>query len=98
MFPNLDETPMHHSALQPGQIVFDTVYNPETTLLIREARERGCEVITGVEMFVRQAALQFRLFTGKEPPLDLMRKVVRRALLPVHLREEEELPEQDSKA
>ncbi len=98
MFPNLDETPMHHSALQPGQIVFDTVYNPETTLLIRQARERGCEVITGVEMFVRQAALQFRLFTGKEPPLDLMRKVVRRALLPVHLREEEELPEQDSKA
>ncbi|GBD35219.1 Shikimate dehydrogenase (NADP(+)) [bacterium HR36] len=93
MFPNVDETPMHHSALQPGQIVFDTVYNPETTLLIREARERGCQVITGVEMFVRQAALQFRLFTGKEPPLDLMRKTVRRALSPVHLREEEDLPE-----
>jgi len=96
MFPKLDETPMHHSALQPGQIVFDTVYNPETTLLIREARERGCQVITGVEMFVRQAALQFTLFTGKEPPLDLMRKTVRRALSPIHLGEDEDLPERDS--
>lgn len=93
MWPNVDETPMHHSALQPGQIVFDTVYNPETTLLIREARERGCYVITGVEMFVRQAALQFHLFTGKEPPLELVRKTVRRALSPIHLSEEEELPE-----
>ncbi|MCS7161103.1 MAG: shikimate dehydrogenase [Gemmatales bacterium] len=96
MFPQVDETPMHHSALQPGQIVFDTVYNPETTLLIREARERGCQVITGVEMFVRQAALQFRLFTGKEPSLELIRKTVRRALSPVQLREEEELPDEDS--
>lgn len=93
MFPQVDETPMHHSALQPGQIVFDLVYNPETTLLLREARQRGCHVITGVEMFVRQAALQFRLFTGKQPPLELMDKAARRALSPIRLTEEEDLPE-----
>ena len=45
-------------------IVFDTVYNPETTLLVKEAKSHGCRTVTGVEMFVRQAALQFMLFTG----------------------------------
>jgi 3-dehydroquinate dehydratase/shikimate dehydrogenase len=89
MHPNVDETPLHHSYLKPGLLVFDTVYTPETTLLLREARERRCRVVTGVELFVRQAALQFQLFTGKEPPLDLMHKTVRRALSPITLREEE---------
>ena len=46
-------------------------------------------VLTGVEMFVRQAGLQFKLFTGKEAPLDLMDKLVRRALSPVLLRDED---------
>jgi 3-dehydroquinate dehydratase/shikimate dehydrogenase len=91
MFPNLDESPLHHSFLRPGLIVFDTVYNPETTFLIKEARDRGCAVLSGVDMFVRQAALQFKLFTGIEPSLDLMRKVVKRALSPVTVREPEEV-------
>jgi 3-dehydroquinate dehydratase/shikimate dehydrogenase len=88
MQPNTDESPLHHSFLKPGLIVMDTVYSPETTLLVKEARARACHVITGVDMFVRQAALQFQLFTGKEPPLDFMRDVVRRALSPVAIREE----------
>jgi 3-dehydroquinate dehydratase/shikimate dehydrogenase len=91
MFPNLDESPLHHSFLRPGLIVFDTVYNPETTFLVKEARDRGCAVLTGVDMFVRQAALQFQLFTGVEPPVELMRKVVKRALSPVTIREPEEV-------
>jgi 3-dehydroquinate dehydratase / shikimate dehydrogenase len=89
--PNLDESPLHPSFLKPGLVVMDTIYNPETTLLVKEARLRGCHVITGVDMFVRQAALQFQLFTGQEAPLDLMRKVVKRALSPVVLRDDEEL-------
>src|SRR5581483_3511880 len=63
MHPNIDESPIHPGALKPGLIVMDCVYTPETTLLIKEARGRGCHVITGVDMFVRQAALQFQLFT-----------------------------------
>lgn len=90
MHPNVDESPLHHSFFKPGLMVFDTVYTPETTLLVKEARSRGCHVLTGVEMFVRQAALQFQLFTGKEPPLELMTQVVRRALSPVTLRDEDE--------
>ena len=83
MHPNVDEAPIHFSVLKPGLTVFDTIYTPETTLLVREARLRGCEVITGVDMFVRQAARQFELFTGLEPPLDLMRDIMRKALSPL---------------
>lgn len=89
MHPNLDDSPVHHSFLRPGLVVFDIVYTPETTLLVKEARDRGCHVITGVDMFVRQAAAQFRLFTGREAPLDVMRDVLRRALSPVALRDDE---------
>jgi 3-dehydroquinate dehydratase/shikimate dehydrogenase len=89
MHPNVDESPVHHSVFKPGLVVMDCVYTPETTLLVKEARARGCHVITGVDMFVRQAAQQFRLFTGQEPPLDVMEKVVRRALSPVTVRDEE---------
>jgi 3-dehydroquinate dehydratase/shikimate dehydrogenase len=89
MHPNVDETPMHASFLKPGLTVFETVYTPEQTLLVKEARTRGCHVITGVEMFVRQAALQFRLFTGETPPVDAMYKVVRKALSPVTIKDED---------
>lgn len=85
MHPNVDESPVHNSLLKPGLIVFDTIYNPETTMMVREARGRGCHVITGVDMFVRQAGLQYKLFTGLEPPLALMRELVHKALSPVNL-------------
>lgn len=83
MHPNVDETPFGKAYLKPSQVVFDTVYNPESTLLVKEAREHGCRVVTGVEMFVRQAALQYLLFTGKEPPAKLMRETLKRAIGPV---------------
>ncbi len=90
MHPNLDESPIHSSFLKSGLMVFDTIYTPETTLLIREARNRGCHVLTGVDMFVRQAGLQFKRFTGQDPPLELMTKLVRRALSPVRLKADDE--------
>jgi 3-dehydroquinate dehydratase/shikimate dehydrogenase len=89
MHPNVDESPLHASFLRPGMVVFDTVYTPETTLLLREAKARGAQVVTGVELFIRQAGAQFQLFTGQEPPLDLMGKVLRRALSPVTLHDDE---------
>jgi 3-dehydroquinate dehydratase/shikimate dehydrogenase len=60
-------------------IVFDTVYNPENTLLVKEARAAGCRVVTGVEMFVRQAAIQFRLWHGVDPAAHVMRDALKRA-------------------
>jgi 3-dehydroquinate dehydratase/shikimate dehydrogenase len=90
MHPDVDETPLHPSFLKQNLVVFDTIYTPETTLLVKEARNRGCHVITGVELFIRQAAQQFRLFTNRDAPIELMRKAVKRALSPVALRDEEE--------
>lgn len=90
MHPHVDESPIHPSFLKPGITVFDTVYTPETTLLIKEARARGCHTVTGVDMFIRQAALQFRLFTGREAPFELLRSTVRKALSPVAIREPED--------
>ena len=93
MHPNVDEAPCHFSILKPGTVVFDTIYTPETTLLIREARVRGCDTITGVDMFVRQAARQIELFTGLAPDTDAMRVIMRKALSPLTKAFDEEEPE-----
>jgi len=83
MHPNVDESPISKTFLKPSMLLFDTVYNPETTLLIKDGRSRNCQVITGVEMFLRQAMLQFFLFTREEAPLELMRKVLKKTIGPV---------------
>ncbi len=83
MHPNVDDTPYDKHHLRPSMVVFDTVYNPESTVLIKDARSRSCKVITGVDMFIRQAAIQFHLFTGQEAPAGLMRETLRRAIDPV---------------
>ena len=80
MFPSLDETPFTENWLREGMLVFDTVYNPEHTLLIKQAKDRGCLTVTGIEMFVRQAAKQFRYFTGQDPDLDEFRKILRKSI------------------
>ena len=80
MHPNVDETPFDKHHLRPAMVVFDVVYNPENTLLVKDALFRNCKVITGVDMFVRQACLQFKLFTGQDGPADLMRDVIKRAI------------------
>ncbi|MGQ9503387.1 MAG: shikimate dehydrogenase [Thermogutta sp.] len=79
MHPNVDESPFEAKYLRSHMLVFDAVYNPENTLLIKDARARGCKVVTGVEMFVRQACMQFKLFTGQNGPAELMREVLKRA-------------------
>ena len=60
-------------------VVFDTVYNPEQTLFIKLAREAGCETVTGIDMFVLQAARQFELFTNTKADMEVLRYEVKRA-------------------
>jgi 3-dehydroquinate dehydratase/shikimate dehydrogenase len=79
MHPNVDETPFDKEHLRSYMVVFDTVYNPENTLLVKQAREIGCRIVTGVEMFVRQAAIQFRIWHGVEPRHEVMREALKRA-------------------
>ena len=83
MHPNVDETPLEGKYLREGAVVFDTVYNPEQTLLIKEAKRCDCVTITGVDMFIRQAAMQFELFTGEKAPSEVMRQEMKRTIGPV---------------
>lgn len=80
MHPEVDNTPYEKHFLRPSMVVFDAVYNPENTLFIKNARAQNCKVVTGVDMFVRQACLQFELFTGHPGPADLMRDLLKRAI------------------
>ncbi len=82
MHPDVNSTPYDKARLNEQTIVFDTVYNPENTLLVKEAKSVGCLVINGLDMFVRQAAYQYKLFTGKEPPVKVMRETVKRITSP----------------
>ncbi|KDP21552.1 hypothetical protein JCGZ_22023 [Jatropha curcas] len=76
MEPNPDQTPVSKDALKAYDLVFDAVYTPRNTRLLQEAREVGAIVVSGVEMFIRQALGQFRLFTGGLAPEAFMRKLV----------------------
>jgi 3-dehydroquinate dehydratase/shikimate dehydrogenase len=69
--PNVDESPIDGRVLSGG-IVYDLVYNPARTRLIREAEAAGCRTIGGLDMLVAQAALQFEWWTGREAPAGLM--------------------------
>lgn len=84
MHPHVDQTPFDAEHLRRGMLVFDVVYNPETTRLLADARQTGALTISGMEMFVRQAAMQFKLFTGHDGPEDLMRQVIRQATNQAH--------------
>ncbi len=76
MHPEVDATPFDAEHLPPGAVVFDTVYNPVETRLLREAHARGCRIVVGTEMFVRQAARQFEMFFQAAAPLEAMRAAV----------------------
>jgi len=58
----------------------DVIYNPLRTQLLQDAEKAGCAVVSGLDMFIHQGAEQFNLWTDREPPRDLMKKVVQEAL------------------
>ena len=76
MFPDTDRTPLGKKTLVHFSQVMDMVYNPVKTRLLREADAEGCAIRSGVGMFVHQGAEQIRLWTGQEPPREVMRRVV----------------------
>ncbi len=74
MSPNTNETPVTADLLKPGLIVYDIVYNPVKTKLLKEAEAAGAETIGGIDMLVWQGALAFEKWTGLKAPVELMRK------------------------
>jgi len=67
--------------MHPELVVFDIVYNPAETKLLREAKKAGVQtIIEGVKMLVYQGAASFRIWTGMKPPVEVMESAVRKAL------------------
>jgi 3-dehydroquinate dehydratase/shikimate dehydrogenase len=79
MHPHAEDSPLRASELD-CQIVFDLVYRPLETKLLRHARRRGIQVISGVEMFIAQGVAQWELWQGERAPVAAMRAAVLRAL------------------
>jgi shikimate 5-dehydrogenase len=82
MHPNVAESPFgaQPPKLQADSVVFDTIYNPMKTRLLRQAEAAGAKTISGVEMFVQQAAEQFSAWTKKDAPRDAMRRAIESTL------------------
>jgi shikimate dehydrogenase len=66
--------------LHPGLTVFDLVYRPRRTALLRRAEVAGCRTVEGIEMLIEQGALSFELWTGRPAPVAAMREAAYRAL------------------
>jgi 3-dehydroquinate dehydratase/shikimate dehydrogenase len=79
MYPDVDSAPVPAECLKADMTVFDTVYNPAETLLLKQASQAGATTVSGTEMFIRQAMAQYKLFIGTEagdPPEKTMRKTI----------------------
>ena len=75
MAPNTDRCIItDDSVFRKDLIVFDVIYNPEETLLLKKAKAAGCAVSNGLNMLLYQGAASFRLWTGQEMPVDIIRE------------------------
>ncbi len=76
MHPDRNASLIPPDLFRPDQVVFDIVYTPLKTRLLEDAESLGLKVISGVDMFINQAVLQFEHFTGVEAPVEVMKKAV----------------------
>ncbi|MCK9485252.1 MAG: shikimate dehydrogenase [Dehalococcoidia bacterium] len=78
--PAEGESPVPAGLVGEGQVAFDLVYTPEETPFLRQASAGGAVAIGGLDMLIHQGAESFRLWTGVEPPLEVMFQAARAAL------------------
>lgn len=76
MHPNNSRMPVRKDILARYRAVADVIYNPMKTMLLEEAQALGCRIATGFDMFIYQGVEQFEMWTGKEAPVQAMKKVV----------------------
>ena len=74
MKPNADQTPVPRELLKPKLAVMDIVYNPIETELVKNAKAARAKVVSGVEMLIYQGASSFEIWTGRQAPVEVMRK------------------------
>jgi shikimate dehydrogenase len=80
MNPDVGKSPVPADLLKNGLVVFDIIYNPMKTKLLRDAATAGCQTIGGVEMLVGQGILSFERFTGQRAPVATMRRAALKKL------------------
>ncbi len=78
MYPQIQHSPVPELLLHSRHVVFDVVYNPLRTRLLADARRAGAAAVSGIEMFINQAAMQFELWTGRPAPKEIMRTILLR--------------------
>lgn len=81
MYPLVNKSPILREFLHPNLFVFDIVYNPPLTQLLKDASGIGCKTLGGLDMLVNQAALAFEWWTNKKPKIELMKNKIREFLV-----------------
>ncbi len=76
MHPNTKDTIITSEQMHSGLVVFDIVYNPLETRLLKEAKSAGAIPVNGLMMFVYQGAEAFKIWTGENPPIEVMKNTV----------------------
>ncbi|MFX1408641.1 MAG: shikimate dehydrogenase [Promethearchaeota archaeon] len=76
MYPNVNQSPIPKEVLHPELFVFDVIYNPLETQLLKNAKDIGCKTLSGLEMLVNQGILAFEWWTNKKPNTNLMKRKV----------------------
>jgi 3-dehydroquinate dehydratase / shikimate dehydrogenase len=76
MTPHTSASPVPRSSIR-ALLVFDAVYNPPVTKLLHDAKKRKARTVSGMEMYINQGARQSRLWTGRQPDVALMRRILR---------------------
>lgn len=74
MAPQVALSPFPSRYMHPDMIVFDSIYHPRETQLLRDARNVGATTIAGWEMLLHQGTAQFEIYTGRKAPVDVMRE------------------------
>ncbi len=76
MHPNFNALPIPSKLIKKNKVVFDIVFNPYKTKLLKEAEKKDCVIISGIEMLIYGALFQFKLWTGRNVPKQLIRKKI----------------------
>lgn len=72
MWPDVDRSPIDPHKINPKSVVFDAIYHPIQTRLLKDAHEQGCRTIGGLELFIEQAVMQFAVLTGRIAPREVI--------------------------
>ena len=82
MTPNTEQSPLpENTILSAHTIIYDLVYNPSETKLVKAARAQGLSAVTGLGMLIEQAALSFEIWTGHNPSREIMRAAIEQSLV-----------------